>query len=100
MKPVFGVTFRPDAPVDLSAFGAAITDSPLGPCQSIRCSDVRDTSFGFLQLFPLAGEKNHALTLFVPPSYLLYMLRADTDAPFGFLTAVQAKAPQPDQAGS
>lgn len=100
MKPVFGVTFRPDAPLDLSAFAAVTVDSPLGPCQSIRCSEVRDTSFGFLQLVVLAGEKIHGLTLYVPPSYVLYMLRADSDEPFGFLSAVAATKPRSDPVGT
>lgn len=99
MKPVFGVTFRPDTPIDLQAFDPVTVDSPLGLCQSIRCSEVRETSFGFLQLLPLAGAKNHALTLFVPPEFVLYMLRADKDEMFGFLPATAAAAAPPGQAG-
>ncbi|WP_156391400.1 hypothetical protein [Acidovorax sp. Root70] len=99
MKPVFGVIFRPDAPIDLSVFNAVMTGSPLGQCPSIRCSEVLETSFGFLQLHPMDGEKNHGLTLFVPPSYVLYMLRAEADKPFGFLPAAPPTGAQSDQVG-
>lgn len=99
MKPVFGVIFRPDAPINLITFDPITVSTPLGPCQSIRCSEVLETSFGFLQLLPMRGAKNHALTLFVPPDFVLYMLRADTDEPFGFLPKAATEISQSDRAG-
>lgn len=99
MKPVFGVTFRPDCPIDAAFFEPITIQTPGGPCQSIRCSEVRETSFGFLQLVPVPGSKSHTLTLFVPPSYVLYMLRAEDDSSIGFLPAASKATAQSDQAG-
>jgi hypothetical protein len=99
MKPVFSVVFRPDVPIDLNTFEAVMIQNPLGPCAAIRCSEVLETSFGFLQLHPLVGERSHALTLFVPPSDVLYMLRADRNEQFGFLPATATASALPDPIG-
>lgn len=99
MKPVFSVVFRPDVPIDLNTFEAVMIPNPLGPCPAIRCSEVLETSFGFLQLHPLVGERSHGLTLFVPPSDVLYMLRADKTEQFGFLPAPASASAQPDPIG-
>jgi len=87
MKPVYAVTFVPDVPIDLQAFAPTYVDTPNGQAASIRCSEVRSTDFGFLQLLPLVGDEPHALTIFVPTGFVLYMLRAEDGAKFGFASS-------------
>lgn len=99
MKPVFAVTFRPDCPIELSLFEPLMIQTPAGQCPSILCSEVRETAYGFLQLVPVAEGKTRAMTLFVPPSYVLCMLRAEDEASIGFLPAASKATAQSGPAG-
>ena len=89
MKPIFGVVFIPDVPIDLATFNPIIIDTPAGRCATLRCTEVRETSFGLLQLVPAVEAGNPALALYVPAGYILYMLRADEAAGIGFLPAAR-----------
>lgn len=87
MKPVYGVAFVAGIPIELSLFGAKTVDLESGPVEMINCLEVRETSFGFLQLVPKPDGDVPIPTLYVPPHYVAWMIRADDKATMGFLPA-------------
>lgn len=99
MKPVTTVVFTPDCPVELKDFDPLPYQTPAGLCQTIRCSEVRETLLGFVQLVPFRTDGGLVVTLFVSPAHILYMARCEDDSSVGFLPATEKAAPLPGQAG-
>lgn len=88
MQPVYGVLFKPGVPIALDHFGArAMPGDGPEPSFGMNCTEVRSTDFGMLQLVPKAEAGVSYPTLFVPPDYILYMIRADDAKTIGFLPA-------------
>ena len=86
MKPVFGVIFRPDTPINLTLFGATPFLLPDGTeTLAMNCTEVRETNYGFLQLVPKSEDGKPRPTIYVSPLYILWMLRADDSTTLGFL---------------
>jgi hypothetical protein len=90
MKPLFGVIFSPDAPIDLTIFGGEPFEFSSIKTMALTCTEVHETSYGFLHLVPRKTDvQQKPLTLFVPPSYILWMAQADSSGQLGFLSAPQ-----------
>lgn len=96
MKPITAVAFAPGVPFEpfLRIYGT-LKRNP--DTWVLNCTDVLDSNYGFLQLVPkpLEGE-SRSLTLFVPASRVLWMLKADSENQLGFLAGLQQEAPQSD----
>ena len=95
MKPVISVAFAPDAPVEsfLSVYGECI-ELTQGPTWIVNCSEVRETTWGFLQLVPKEangrlpeGAAESPVSIYVPPHYILWMAQAEQERQLGFLPA-------------
>ena len=90
MKPMYGVIFSPNVPLDLTLFGGQRFEFGQGDAliktMVLTCSEVNETSFGLLHLVPKELEGQDNMTLFVPPAYILWMVRADKESKLGFLS--------------
>lgn len=52
---------------------------------AMNCSEVQETSYGFLRLVPKAGEKHSGMALYVPPSAVAWMAQAERVQVVGFV---------------
>lgn len=85
-RAVTAVAFRPDAPISLFDWALKTMSTPDGPVRYMDCVEVGETSYGFLVLVPKDGpEGGGEFGIYVPPSYILWMLRSTAERRPGFL---------------
>lgn len=82
--PVTAVAFHESAPLAgfewlLKRFG-----EQAGSCRYMDCIKVETTDFGMLRLVP-TEDSGTSLALYVHPSYIIWMLRADDRKSLGFV---------------
>jgi len=89
MKPCFAVVFSPDAPIIPALAYPKVINTPHGRLIAINCTNVLETTYGFLQLIQKKEGEIQPLALMVPPSYILWMAQAEHHSQLGFLAAMK-----------
>lgn len=83
--PTTAVAFRDDAPMEPFAGMLKTFSTPAGPVRYMDCAEVAETSYGFLRLLPKDSPHPDSVAIYIPPSYVLWMLRSTKEARPGFL---------------
>jgi hypothetical protein len=84
--PITAVAFHPEAPLEAFASMMRTMKSGESSLRYIDCKKVDMTDFGMLRLIP-SGENPGDMAIYVHPSYVAWMLRADDRKQVGFLPA-------------
>lgn len=88
MKPHIAIAFFPNVPVEtLIKHNGSVIQTPDGPVRAMSCTEVRETSYGFLELVPVQEEGMPLpLRWYVPVGYVMWMAQAEKFSPLGFLS--------------